>query len=131
VEGAKAAPDPRNGDVRMPMANIWVAFHGRRQDPEGRLQGRPPDDDLYSPNSQTLAGTESQETSRTTSSWFAEIWVDKLAAISISRQQTFVEYPMPNAETDMRTLQVDPRNPNRVWYVGMNSNRIGYLEVVN
>jgi hypothetical protein len=34
------------------------------------------------------------------------------------------------AETDVRRNDLDPTNPNRVWYSGVLSSRIGYVELL-
>jgi hypothetical protein len=41
-----------------------------------------------------------------------------------------VEFSVPNAESDERRIELDPSNPNRVWWGGDTSNHIGYIEVL-
>ena len=35
------------------------------------------------------------------------------------------------AETDVRRIEVDPNHPKRVWYSGVLSSRIGYVELLD
>jgi hypothetical protein len=34
------------------------------------------------------------------------------------------------AETDVRRIDLDPTNPKRVWYSGVLSSRMGYIELL-
>jgi virginiamycin B lyase len=60
--------------------------------------------------------------------WVNELISDKIARFD-PRTKTFVEYPMPTYFSSVRRIEADPSRPNRVWYSGQNSNRIGYLDV--
>ena len=40
------------------------------------------------------------------------------------------EYPLMLAETDVRRIDLDPTNPKRVWYSGVLSSRMGYIELL-
>lgn len=43
----------------------------------------------------------------------------------------WLEFPLPQAETDVRRIEVDQNNPNRVWWSSVANNaRIGYLELL-
>ena len=42
----------------------------------------------------------------------------------------WAEYPLMMAETDVRRIDLDPTNPKRVWYSGVLSSRIGYMEML-
>jgi virginiamycin B lyase len=61
--------------------------------------------------------------------WFSEIFVDRIARFD-PRNKSFVEFPLPSADEDLRRIEVDPGNPNRVWWAGNKSDRIGYIEVL-
>jgi streptogramin lyase len=40
--------------------------------------------------------------------------------------------PLPQAETDVRRIEVDLNNPNRIWWsTTANDARIGYIELLN
>jgi len=42
----------------------------------------------------------------------------------------WTEFPLMYAESDVRRIEVDPNNPKRVWYSGVLSSRIGYVELM-
>jgi streptogramin lyase len=46
------------------------------------------------------------------------------------RSETFTEFPLANAESDPRRIEVDPTNPNRIWWSGNLSGRMGYIELL-
>jgi len=61
--------------------------------------------------------------------WFSEQAADKITRYD-PRTGTFLEFSVPNAESDLRRIELDPTNPNRVWWGGDTSNHIGYIEVL-
>jgi len=61
--------------------------------------------------------------------WFSEQASDKTARFD-PETRVFTEYPVPTAESDMRRVDTDPSNPNRIWWAGDTSDRIGYVEVL-
>jgi streptogramin lyase len=61
--------------------------------------------------------------------WTTEQHVDKLARLDPATG-VWTEYPLMFAETDVRRIDLDPTNPKRVWYSGVLSSRIGYLELL-
>jgi streptogramin lyase len=56
--------------------------------------------------------------------------VDKIARFD-PRTETWVEFPLVSAESDARRIEVDQNNPNRIWWCGNLSNRVGYIELLN
>ncbi|OFW44371.1 MAG: hypothetical protein A3J28_13420 [Acidobacteria bacterium RIFCSPLOWO2_12_FULL_60_22] len=62
------------------------------------------------------------------------IWVSELIADQIARfdprTKTFVEYPLPTHYSSVRRIEADPSRPHRVWYSGNNTNKVGYLDVL-
>jgi virginiamycin B lyase len=61
--------------------------------------------------------------------WFSEQAADKITRYD-PKTGTFLEFSVPNAESDPRRIELDPTNPNRVWWGGDTSNHIGYIEVL-
>jgi streptogramin lyase len=44
----------------------------------------------------------------------------------------WVEFPLPQAETDVRRIEFDPNNTNRVWWSSVaNFARIGFIELLD
>src|SRR5215831_14963256 len=107
--------------------NLWVGLHGAGE--------------LLRVDYKTLKMTEFTPPSKDAGVYLAEpdlknhlIWttlhqVDKLAKLDPATG-TWTEYPLMTAETDVRRIDLDPTNPNRVWYSGVLSSRIGYVEVL-
>jgi streptogramin lyase len=62
--------------------------------------------------------------------WFSEQAADKITRFD-PKNGTFLEFSVPNAESDMRRIELDPTNPNRVWWGGDTANHIGYIEVLS
>ena len=61
--------------------------------------------------------------------WTSLHHVDKLARLDPATG-VWTEFPLMYAETDVRRIEVDPTNPKRIWYSGVLSGRIGYIEVL-
>src|SRR5258705_3662455 len=62
--------------------------------------------------------------------WFSEQGADKIGRFD-PKTQTWIEFSVPNAESDMRKIEVDQNHPNRVWWSGNASNHLGYIEVLD
>ena len=43
----------------------------------------------------------------------------------------FTEFPLANAEEDHRRIEIDPNHPNRIWWSGTDSGRMGYIELLD
>jgi streptogramin lyase len=107
--------------------NLWVGLHGAGK--------------LLRVDYKTQKMTEFTPPSEDSGVYLAEpdlknrlIWttlhhVDKLARVDPATGK-WTEYPLMMAETDVRRIDLDPTNPNRVWYSGVLSSRIGYVELL-
>jgi len=62
--------------------------------------------------------------------WFSEHHVEQIARFD-PKSEKFTEFPLANAESDPRRIEIDPTNPNRIWWSGNLSGRMGYIEVLN
>lgn len=62
------------------------------------------------------------------------IWVTLQTADKIARfdpkTETWTEFSLPIIESDARRIELDPTNPNRVWWSGDTSSHLGYIEVL-
>src|SRR6266700_1834102 len=106
--------------------NLWVGLHGAGK--------------LLRVDYKTLKMTEFTPPSKDAGVYLAEpdlknhlIWttlhhVDKLGRLDPATG-TWSEYPLMLAETDVRRIDLDPTNPKRVWYSGVLSSRVGYVEL--
>jgi virginiamycin B lyase len=61
--------------------------------------------------------------------WVSEQMADKIARYN-PKTGEWVEFPLPDSESDPRRLEIDPNNPNRVWWSGNLSARMGFVEVL-
>jgi streptogramin lyase len=61
--------------------------------------------------------------------WVSEQQADKIARFN-PKTSEWVEFPLPDSESDPRRIEVDPSNPNRVWWSGNLSGRMGFVEVL-
>jgi streptogramin lyase len=61
--------------------------------------------------------------------WATEQHVDKIARLDPATG-TWTEFPLITAETDVRRIEVDPNNPKRVWYSGVTSSKVGFIEML-
>lgn len=122
--------------VREPVArklgsdwdgNLWVGLHGAGK--------------LLRVNYKTLEMKEFEPPSADAGVYLADpdmknkvMWsslhhVDKLGRLDPATG-AWAEYPLLYAETDVRRMEVDPNNPTRIWYSGVLSSRIGYVELL-
>jgi streptogramin lyase len=61
--------------------------------------------------------------------WVSEQLADKIARFN-PKTGEWVEFPLPDSESDPRRIEVDPNNPNRVWWSGNLAARMGFVEVL-
>jgi streptogramin lyase len=135
--------DPKSGEfeefplpVKDPVArkmgadwdgNLWVGLHGAGK--------------LLQVDYKTLKMTEFTPPTADAGVYLADpdmknhlIWtsmqhVDKLARLDPATG-VWAEFPLMSAETDVRRIEVDPNNPKRIWYSGVLSSRVGYIEML-
>jgi len=61
--------------------------------------------------------------------WVSEQQADKIARFNPATGE-WVEFPLPDSQSDPRRIEVDQHNPNRVWWTGNLASRMGYIEVL-
>jgi virginiamycin B lyase len=62
--------------------------------------------------------------------WLTEQTADKIARFN-PRTETWTEFSLPIVESDARRIELDPSNPNRIWWSGDTSSHLGYIEVLD
>ena len=60
--------------------------------------------------------------------WLTEQTADKIARFD-PKTETWTEFSLPIIESDARRIEIDPSNPNRIWWSGDTSSHLGYIEV--
>jgi streptogramin lyase len=62
------------------------------------------------------------------------VWVSGQQADIIFRfnpkTEEWAEFPLPEAESDTRRIEIDPTNPNRIYWAGNIPGRMGFVEVL-
>lgn len=61
--------------------------------------------------------------------WMSEQTADKIAEFDPKTSAFIAEYALPTSQSDARRLTTDPTNPNRFWWSGDTSERVGYIQV--
>ena len=60
------------------------------------------------------------------------VWVSLQQTDMIARfdpkTEEWVEFPLPEAESDPRRIEIDPTNPNRIYFAGNIPGRMGFVE---
>jgi streptogramin lyase len=84
---------------------------------------------IYSPPSQTGGNYSVVVDKKNNFVWVSEHQVDKIARFD-PKTEEWVEFPLPDAESDPRRLDIDPTNPNRIFFAGNTPGRVGFVEVL-
>ena len=61
--------------------------------------------------------------------WVSEHKVDKIARFN-PKTEEWVEFPLPESQSDPRRIDIDPSNANRVFFSGDTAGRVGFVEVL-
>ena len=107
--------------------NVWVGLHG-----VGKLMKidyKTTKMTVYDPPTEDSGVYSVQGDPKSPLIWFSEQHVDKIARFN-PKTDTFTEFPLANAESDPRRIEIDPSNPNRIWWSGNLSGRMGYVELL-
>ena len=108
--------------------NVWFGLHGANH--IVKIDSGTAKMSLYTPPTPDSGPYAASVDLKNNLVWVAQQQADKIARFD-PRTETWIEFALANAEEDHRRLEVDQSNPNRVWWSGNNSNRIGYIELLN
>jgi streptogramin lyase/cytochrome c5 len=61
--------------------------------------------------------------------WVSAQQVDKMFRFDPAKEE-FVEFPLSYSQQDARRIDIDPTNPNRIFFSGNTADRIGYVELL-
>lgn len=106
--------------------NIWVGLHGAGK--LMKIDYRTLKMKVYTPPTKNAGVYSIWADYKNNYIWFSEQQADKIGRFD-PETETFVEFPLASAESDHRRIQVDQNNPNRIWWSGNTSNKLGYIEV--
>ena len=107
--------------------NIWVGLHGAGK--LMKIDYKTTKMTVYTPPSEDSGLYLADVDLKHNLIWVSLQHVDKIARFD-PKTETWVEFPLASAESDARRIEVDQNNPNRVWWSGNLSNRMGYVELV-
>jgi virginiamycin B lyase len=84
---------------------------------------------IYSPPTQTGGNYSVVVDKKNNFIWVSEHQADKIARFD-PRTEEWTEFPLPEAESDPRRIDIDPTNPNRIYFSGNTPGRVGFVEVL-
>lgn len=107
--------------------DIWVGFHEtgklvRVDHKTGKMT-------FFDPPTKDSGAYIAVPDPRTKVIWLTEQTADKIARFD-PETQTWTEFSLPIIESDARRIELDPTNPNRIWWAGDTSTHLGYIELI-
>jgi len=107
--------------------NIWVCFHETGK--LVKIDHKTRQMTFYEPPTKNPGTYHAVADARTKVIWVTLQTSDKIARFD-PKTETWTEFSLPIVESDARRIEIDPSNPNRVWWSGDTSSHLGYIEVV-
>jgi virginiamycin B lyase len=107
--------------------NVWVGLHGAGK--LMKIDYKTVKMIVYDPPTEDAGPYSVQGDPKSPLVWFSEQHVDKMARFD-PKTERFIEFPLANAESDPRRIEIDPTNSNRIWWSGNLSGRMGYVELL-
>ncbi len=107
--------------------NLWVGFHEtgklvKIDEKTGKMT-------MYDPPTKNNGAYIPVPDPRRKVIWLTEQTADKIARFD-PKTETWTEFSLPIAESDARRIELDPSNPNRIWWSGDTSSHLGYIELL-
>jgi virginiamycin B lyase len=84
---------------------------------------------IYTPPSKTGGNYSVVVDKKKNFIWVSEHQVDKIARFD-PKTEEWVEFPLPEAESDPRRIDIDPTDANRIFFSGNTPGRVGFVEVL-
>lgn len=119
-------PVARKGGMDS-AGNVWVGLHGAGG--LMKIDYKTTEMQVYTPPTHDSGPYSVQGDMKSQLVWFSQQHVDQMARFD-PKSETFTEFPLANAESDPRRIEVDPSNSNRIWWSGNLSGRMGYIELL-
>jgi streptogramin lyase/cytochrome c5 len=107
--------------------NLWVGLHGAGK--LLRVDDKTLKMTVFTPPSKDAGVYVADPDMKNHLIWVSLHHVDKLGRLDPATGK-WTEFPLMYAETDVRRIEVDPNYPKRVWFSGVLSSKIGYVEVL-
>jgi streptogramin lyase/mono/diheme cytochrome c family protein len=109
-----------NGDL---WVGLWKAGKLMKVDHKTRQMT------IYSPPTSVIGSYSVVVDKKNNYVWMSGQQADMIVRFD-PKTQEWVEFPLPEAETDGRRIDIDPTNPNRIYFAGNIPGRMGYIEVL-
>jgi virginiamycin B lyase len=108
--------------------NLWVGFHEtgklvKVDQKTGKMT-------FYQPPTENSGAYHVVADAKHKVIWLTEQTADKIARFD-PKTETWTEFALPIVESDARRIELDPSNPNRIWWSGDTSSHLGYIEVLD
>jgi virginiamycin B lyase len=108
--------------------NLWVGFHEtgklvKVDQKTGKMT-------FYEPPTKNSGAYIAVPDARRKVIWLTEQTADKIARFDPATE-TWTEFSLPIVESDARRIELDPTNPNRIWWSGDTSSHLGYIELLD
>jgi virginiamycin B lyase len=107
--------------------NIWVGFHNSGK--LVKIDHKTREMKYYEPPTKNSGTYHTVADARTKMIWVTLQTSDKIARFD-PKTETWTEFSLPIVESDARRIDIDPSNPNRIWWSGDTSSHLGYIELL-
>ena len=107
--------------------NIWVGFHNSGK--LVKIDHKTREMKYYEPPTKNSGTYHTVADARTKKIWVTLQTADKIASFDPTTE-TWTEFSLPIIESDARRIDIDPSNPNRIWWSGDTSSHLGYIELL-
>ena len=109
-----------NGDL---WVGLWKAGKLMKVDHKTRQMT------IYSPPTSVIGSYSVVVDKKNNYVWMSGQQADMIVRFD-PKTQEWTEFPLPEAESDARRIDMDPTNPNRIYWAGNIPGRMGFLEVL-
>jgi virginiamycin B lyase len=123
-EGGHAFPRRMNSDAN---GDLWVALWqaGKLM----KIDHKTKEMKIFSPPTPNAGAYSVVVDKKNDLVWVSEHKVDKIARFN-PKTEEWVEFPLPESQSDPRRVDIDPTNPNRIYFSGNTAGRLGFVEVL-
>jgi virginiamycin B lyase len=108
--------------------NLWVGFHETGK--LVKIDQKTGQMTFYQPPTEGSGTYLAVPDARRHVIWVTEQTADKIARFD-PKTEKWTEFALPIVESDARRIELDPTNPNRIWWSGDTSSHLGYIEVLD
>ncbi len=107
--------------------NLWIGFHETGK--LVKVDQKTGEMTFYQPPTENNGAYHVVADPKHKVLWLTEQTADKIARFN-PKTETWTEFSLPIVESDARRIELDPSNPNRIWWSGDTSSHLGYIEVL-